>query len=197
MRVQRTDLAFLEGWGHESVVMAAVVQLEPCAHQQHAIGRTHRQRAGPRAEAVSHPAEPTGCGPSCVETYGIQPCQALLAKHGHRYSRQQLWNWKTGNSPMPEYVELILEGERKEEKKEDREGYFVTERTYGRFYRVVPLPDDVDAGSARATFRNGVLELTFDLPRDHRSHSRSIPIEEGREEALVGIFKSRYLQTMS
>lgn len=78
---------------------------------------------------------------------------------------------------------LVLEGERREEKKEDREGYFVTERTYGSFYRVIPLPDDVDAGSARATFRNGVLELTFDLPRDHRSHSRSIPIEEGREEA--------------
>lgn len=77
---------------------------------------------------------------------------------------------------------LVLEGERKEEKKEDREGYFVTERTYGRFYRVIPLPDDVDAASARATFRDGVLELTFDLPRNHRSHSRSIPIEDGRDE---------------
>jgi hypothetical protein len=38
-----------------------------------------------------------------------QPCQALLAKHGHRYSRQQLWNWKTGNRRVPEHVELILE----------------------------------------------------------------------------------------
>jgi HSP20 family protein len=77
---------------------------------------------------------------------------------------------------------LVLEGERKEERKEDREGYFVSERSYGSFHRVIPLPDDVDAGSARATFRDGVLELTFDLPRNHQSHSRSIPIEEGREE---------------
>lgn len=77
---------------------------------------------------------------------------------------------------------LVLEGERKEEKREDREGYFVTERSYGSFYRVIPLPDEVDAGSARATFRNGVLELTFDLPRNHPSHSRSIPIEEGRDD---------------
>jgi hypothetical protein len=32
----------------------------------------------------------------------------LLAKHGHRYSRQQLWNFKTGNRRVPEHVELIL-----------------------------------------------------------------------------------------
>jgi hypothetical protein len=50
MGVQRADLAFPEGSGQESIVMAAVVQLKGCAHQQHAIGRTHRQRAGPSAE---------------------------------------------------------------------------------------------------------------------------------------------------
>jgi hypothetical protein len=42
-----------------------------------------------------------------------QPCIAYLAQHGHRYSRQQLWNWKTGNSPVPESVELILANEKK------------------------------------------------------------------------------------
>jgi HSP20 family protein len=76
---------------------------------------------------------------------------------------------------------LILRGERKEERKEDREGYFLTERTYGRFDRVIPLPDDVDPENARATFHDGVLELTMDLPRNHRSHSKSIPIEDRSE----------------
>jgi hypothetical protein len=42
-----------------------------------------------------------------------KPCLALLAKHGHRYTRQTLWNWKTGNSPVPEHVELLLEQARK------------------------------------------------------------------------------------
>jgi len=78
---------------------------------------------------------------------------------------------------------LIIDGERKQEKKEDREGYFVTERTYGNFYRVIPLPDDVNPDTARATFRDGVLDLTMDLPRDHRSHSKSIPIEQGNERS--------------
>jgi hypothetical protein len=41
-----------------------------------------------------------------------QPCLQLLVKHGHRYTRQQLWNWKTGNSLVPEHVELILVNER-------------------------------------------------------------------------------------
>jgi hypothetical protein len=45
-----------------------------------------------------------------------QPCLQLLAKHGCRYSRQQLWNWKTDNSPVPEHVELILANEQKARK---------------------------------------------------------------------------------
>ena len=40
-----------------------------------------------------------------------QPCLQLLTAHGHRYTRQTLWNWKTGNSPVPEHVELILTNE--------------------------------------------------------------------------------------
>ena len=42
-----------------------------------------------------------------------QPCLELLAQHGHRYTRQTLWNWKTGKSPVPEHVELILKEEQK------------------------------------------------------------------------------------
>lgn len=35
----------------------------------------------------------------------------LLARHGHHPTRQTLWNWKTGNSPVPEHVEMILMSE--------------------------------------------------------------------------------------
>jgi hypothetical protein len=40
----------------------------------------------------------------------------LLAKHGHRRTRQTLWNWKMGKTPVPEHVELILAEERKARK---------------------------------------------------------------------------------
>jgi HSP20 family protein len=75
---------------------------------------------------------------------------------------------------------LIIEGERKKEMKEDREGYFVTERTYGKFYRAIPLPEGVNADSARATFRDGVLELTIDAPKNN-SRTKTIPIDESRQ----------------
>jgi hypothetical protein len=44
------------------------------------------------------------------------PCLELLAQHGHHPTRQTLWNWKTGNSPVPEHVEMILTQERKARK---------------------------------------------------------------------------------
>ena len=59
---------------------------------------------------------------------------------------------------------LSIQGERKQEKKEEREGYFYNECSYGSFYRAVPLPEGVDASKATAEFRNGVLEIAMPAP---------------------------------
>jgi HSP20 family protein len=75
---------------------------------------------------------------------------------------------------------LIIEGERKQERKEDREGYFLTEKVYGKFYRAIPLPEGVNPDNAKATFKNGVLELTMDAPKK-QSNGKNIPIEESKE----------------
>jgi site-specific DNA-cytosine methylase len=42
--------------------------------------------------------------------------QGELAQHGHHPTRQTPWNWKTGNSPVPEHVEIILAEERQARK---------------------------------------------------------------------------------
>ena len=55
--------------------------------------------------------------------------------------------------------ELTIEGERKLEKEETKQGVYRTERNYGAFYRRIPLPEYVKAEAARATFKNGVLEV--------------------------------------
>lgn len=56
--------------------------------------------------------------------------------------------------------ELTIEGERKLEKEEkEEEGFYRTERTYGRFYRRIAVPEHVKAEGALATFKNGVLEI--------------------------------------
>jgi HSP20 family protein len=63
---------------------------------------------------------------------------------------------------------IKIEGERKDEKKGK---YLQAERTYGRFVRVISLPDDVDAEGIKAKVANGVLEL--ELPKN----KKALPIE--------------------
>jgi len=73
---------------------------------------------------------------------------------------------------------ITIEGERHSEAEENREGFYRTERTYGKFYRRVPLPDGVDAENADATFRNGVLEVTLEAPKRTESKPRRVEISE-------------------
>jgi HSP20 family protein len=48
---------------------------------------------------------------------------------------------------------------RQSETKEEAEGYYVRERTWGSLDRVVKLPTDVIEEGSSASFRNGVLEV--------------------------------------
>lgn len=63
---------------------------------------------------------------------------------------------------------LTLEGERKQEKEEKREGYFRSERSYGAFYRAIPLPEGVKADGIVANFKNGVLEVAMPLVKEEK-----------------------------
>ncbi len=56
---------------------------------------------------------------------------------------------------------IVLEGQRKHEHEEEREGFYHSERSYGSFYRAIPLPEGVIADTADASFKDGVLEVTF------------------------------------
>ena len=59
---------------------------------------------------------------------------------------------------------LTVEGERKQETEEEKNHWYRSERTYGRFYRTVPLPEGVIGKEVEATLTNGVLEITARLP---------------------------------
>jgi len=56
---------------------------------------------------------------------------------------------------------LEISCERKGEKEEKSEGYYVRERLYGSMQRLVTLPSDVTEKDAKASFKNGVLEVRF------------------------------------
>jgi HSP20 family protein len=70
---------------------------------------------------------------------------------------------------------LTIQGERKEEKKEEKEGMYRSERSYGRFYRSIPLPDRAKTDQIKAEMTNGVLELSVPLAEAKRN-SRQIPV---------------------
>lgn len=57
----------------------------------------------------------------------------------------------------PRAIEISCE--RKEEKKEEKEGYYLRERSFGSMTRIIPLPREVTEEGSTATFRNGVLEV--------------------------------------
>lgn len=73
---------------------------------------------------------------------------------------------------------LTIQGERKEEKKEEREGYFYSERSHGRFFRAVPLPEGADPTKATAAFQNGVLEVSIALPPAATPTARRLEVHE-------------------
>jgi len=73
---------------------------------------------------------------------------------------------------------LMLSGERREEREEggESQGYRAIERSYGRFYRTIPLPQKVNLDQLKAKMRDGVLEIT--VPLDESARARRIQIED-------------------
>lgn len=72
---------------------------------------------------------------------------------------------------------LVLQGERQHESDQNQGGLYRTERSYGSFYRTIPLPDGVNPDQVKATFRDGVLEVTVPVPnRQQQLQGRRIEI---------------------
>ena len=61
----------------------------------------------------------------------------------------------------------MLRGEKKLESKQDEKACYRIERVFGRFERIIPLPDGLDLESAEAHFDKGVL--TIRIPKSKAS----------------------------
>jgi HSP20 family protein len=78
---------------------------------------------------------------------------------------------------------LVLSGERKRETEERKDNVYRSECEYGSFYRAVPLPDGVKVEEVKATFADGVLEVSVPLPARAAANVRKVPIEEPKKLA--------------
>ena len=82
---------------------------------------------------------------------------------------------------------VTIEGERKCEHEQNEQGVYTCERSYGHFRREVPLPEGVKADSAKANFKDGILEITFDAPQSSKNRRR---IQIGGESGSSGSKRS-------
>ena len=78
---------------------------------------------------------------------------------------------------------LVIRGEKKMERKEERERFHFVERSHGTFQRAIQLPYPVDPGQVQADFNNGVLNVI--LPKTVQQE-RSPRIQVRRGESASG-----------
>ncbi len=72
---------------------------------------------------------------------------------------------------------LTIRGEKKAETEDKERGF--SERYYGRFERVIPLPFEVEEDKAEASFKNGVLSVTLPKSPKAQEKAKRIAINAG------------------
>ena len=78
---------------------------------------------------------------------------------------------------------LTISGERKSEVKEEKDRFYRSERQYGSFYRAVPLPEGARLEDVKATFAEGVLEVSVPLPAAPQPKVRTVEVQDGAKAA--------------
>jgi HSP20 family protein len=78
---------------------------------------------------------------------------------------------------------LTIQGERRQDHEETHEGHRTSERSYGRFYRSIPLPKGVQPENAKATFQDGELKIIIPLPQQQKApRNRRIEIQSAEDQ---------------
>lgn len=72
---------------------------------------------------------------------------------------------------------LIIEGEKRTERKQEEKGYFKSEFSYGSFYRAIPLHAEVDADKVEASYKNGILEVNLIKLEESKQTAKKIAIK--------------------
>ena len=71
--------------------------------------------------------------------------------------------------------ELIISGERKQEKEDKDSKYHRIERTYGKYYRSFTLPQTIQADKINAEFKDG--QLTITIPKSEEAKPKELEIK--------------------
>ena len=72
---------------------------------------------------------------------------------------------------------LIIKGEKQEEKEEKKKDYYMRERSFGSFERRFEIPEGVDADKIEAGFTKGVLTLTLPKKLEAQKPAKKIEVK--------------------
>jgi HSP20 family protein len=72
---------------------------------------------------------------------------------------------------------LTIKGEKKEEKEEKQNDYYLSERRYGSFQRSFALPDGIDSDKIEANFVKGVLTVRLPKTAEARQAEKKIEVK--------------------
>jgi HSP20 family protein len=72
--------------------------------------------------------------------------------------------------------DLVIQGERKAEQEVREEDYYRMERTYGTFYRRLPIPFEVKPDQIQASYKDGVLEVEIPRPAQAAAEPKKIAV---------------------
>jgi len=72
---------------------------------------------------------------------------------------------------------ISLRGEFKREEEVKKEGFYRRERREGKFYRTIPMPAPIKPDQVKASFKDGILEITAPEVEEAKPKERKVPIE--------------------
>ena len=72
---------------------------------------------------------------------------------------------------------LTIKGERRFENEEERDNYVRVERAYGRFQRSFTVGTPVKAGQVKASYRDGVLEVSIPKAEETKPKKVEVAVE--------------------
>jgi HSP20 family protein len=76
---------------------------------------------------------------------------------------------------------ITISGERRQEQESETGGVYRSERSYGSFYRSIPLPRGTMSDQAKATFKDGVLEIRMPAPPEQVTRGRRLEIQDAKK----------------
>ena len=107
-----------------------------------------------------------------------RPPVELSERNGNYELKAQLPGIKKEDIDVEVYEDsVMIKGETKEEKKEEKENLYRSEFRYGKFIRNIPLPSEVLSNEAKAEFKDGVLTVTMPKSKKEEKERKKLTVE--------------------